>query len=182
MKVINTFLVKLFALILTYFFIDNFLAKNVAFIGNAWNFLFEFLMTSIVRMSSYILENIFNFSVINSKSSIMIEGSIGVIVGYPCIGVGLTFSFVSLVIAYPGKFKNKLRLLPIGILGIFLLNIVRVIYLVLLVNKNSELDIYNQHDLFNFIIYTFVFLLWMIWVHFENKEKKNLSAPTAPSA
>jgi len=175
MKVINTFLIKLFLLIFVYLIIDNLLVESFDVLNSIWYHIFEAGRFPIMKLSAFLLES-FGYDIINTKEALMIVGSVGILVGYPCVGIGLTYSYCALIIAYPGKLKFKLLFLPIGVIGIYLLNVTRIVRLTISEYKGSIISTENQHDLFNFLIYSFVFLIWVIWVKLESKSKNEVNA------
>jgi exosortase family protein XrtF len=86
-----------------------------------------------------------------------------VVVGPPCNGLVLYVLFAGFVVAFPGPWQRKLWYIPLGVLVIWLLNVLRVVALAL----NHEyapgsLD-FNHHYTFTFIVYSFIFGLWMLW-------------------
>jgi exosortase/archaeosortase family protein len=174
MKVINTFLIKLFLFTVVYLILDNYLVPNIPSFNSAWEKVFHFGRNLIMNSSVFFLESLFNYNVVNSKDFIMIEGSVGFEVGLPCVGIGLTYSYVSLIISYPGLLKYKLFFLPLGIFSIYFLNVIRVVQLVIADHNNSRIPNQNLHDIFNFFIYALVFLLWIIWVKLESKTSANI--------
>jgi len=169
MKVINTFLLKLFIFTIIYLIFDNYLVENIESVNFIWQGVFESGRNLIMLLSVFILESILNYNVINSKDFIMIEGSLGFEVGLPCVGIGLTYAYISLIVSYPGLLKYKLLFLPIGIFSIYFLNVIRVVQLVISDHNNSLIPNQNLHDIFNFFIYALVFLLWILWVKLETK-------------
>lgn len=103
-----------------------------------------------------------------------IDGSNGVWVGSNCNAITLFSLFSVFIIAYPGKLKDKLWFIPIGVIAIHLLNILRVIALVLIANYYPEYLNFNHTYTFTFLVYSFIFLLWMIWV---NKYSGKINQP-----
>jgi len=174
MKVINTFLIKLFLFTVVYLIFDNYLVHNFSSFNSAWEKVFHLGRNLIMNSSVFFLESLFNYNVVNSKDFIMIEGSVGFEVGLPCVGIGLIYSYVSLIISYPGLLKYKLIFLPLGIFSIYFLNVIRVVQLVIADHNNSRIPNQNLHDIFNFFVYVLVFLLWIIWVKLESKTSINV--------
>jgi exosortase family protein XrtF len=105
-----------------------------------------------------------------------IDGSNGVWVGSNCNAITLFTLFSVFIIAYPGHQKNKLWFVPLGILAIHILNLFRVIALVLIANSAPEYLNFNHTYTFTFLIYSFIFLLWMIWVNkFASKSTRPIN-------
>ena len=94
-----------------------------------------------------------------------IDGSNGVWVGSNCNAITLFALFAVFVIAYPGNQKDKFWFVPTGILAIHFLNIMRVAALALIANSYPQYLNFNHSYTFTFLVYSFIFLLWIIWVN-----------------
>jgi exosortase/archaeosortase family protein len=115
--------------------------------------------------------SILGYDYVSGYNSLAILGSYGVIIGNPCVGFGLSYGFASLIGAYPGPIKKKIWFIPLGILLISSINVARVIALTTSVYKTGGFVQMEEHDLFNNIIYIFIFLMWLVWVKLINKIK-----------
>jgi exosortase family protein XrtF len=85
-------------------------------------------------------------------------------VGAPCNGLALFALFASFILATPVSNKPKFLFIPLGVIIIFLLNIIRISALTLNVKYYPESVDFNHHYLFAFIVYGVTFWIWMIWV------------------
>lgn len=94
-----------------------------------------------------------------------IDGSNGVWVGSNCNAITLFSLFAVFIIAYPGNQKHKFWYVPSGIVAIHLLNILRVTALAMIANSYPQYLNFNHTFTFTFLIYSFIFLLWIIWVN-----------------
>lgn len=86
-------------------------------------------------------------------------------VGAPCNGLALFALFASFILATPVSVKPKLIFIPLGIIVIFLLNVIRIAALTLNVKYYPESVDFNHHYLFTFIVYGVTFWIWIIWVN-----------------
>lgn len=94
-----------------------------------------------------------------------IDGSNGVWVGSNCNAITLFTLFAVFILAYPGHQKAKVWFIPLGILAIHILNILRVTALALIANSYPEYLNFNHTYTFTFLVYSFIFFLWMLWVN-----------------
>ncbi|MCB0481135.1 MAG: hypothetical protein KDC83_06860 [Flavobacteriales bacterium] len=92
-----------------------------------------------------------------------IVGSGGVWVGDPCNGISLVALFAGFVMAFPGKLKNKLWFIPLGILSIHILNVLRVVALCIIDLKWPHSLEFNHTYTFTILVYSWVFALWYLW-------------------
>jgi len=90
-------------------------------------------------------------------------GMVGV--GNPCNGLELFVLFAGFIICFPGDLKSKTWFIPLGILGIYLINTLRAAVLAVIQLKAPEHLDFNHHYTFTIIVYSFIFFLWMTWVN-----------------
>jgi exosortase family protein XrtF len=86
-------------------------------------------------------------------------------VGSPCNGLALFALFASFILATPVSIKPKFLFIPLGIIVIFLLNVIRISALTLNVKYYPESVDFNHHYLFTFIVYGVIFWIWIVWVN-----------------
>jgi len=100
---------------------------------------------------------------VDTMGVVGIDGSHGVLIGYPCNGLELFALFVGFMLAYPGSTRKKVWYIPLGLITIHLLNITRVIGLALLSYYAPQYMEFNHTYTFTLIVYGYVFVLWMVW-------------------
>jgi exosortase family protein XrtF len=129
----------------------------------------EWVIQRIVNGTRFVL-NILGYTLLEPlqttgfENRVGIHGSSGVIVGAPCDGLVLFALFTAFIIAYPGPWKHKAWFIPLGIIGIHCINVGRVAALAIIVNINPDWLAFNHDYTFTILVYSFVFLLWYIWV------------------
>ena len=142
----------------------------------AWFFGYEQWLAHDGRLDNVLCEHIaaasvlmlrlvgFTASISPDSSHLVLMNTVpSVIVGPPCNGLVLYALFGGFVVAYPGPWQRKLWYIPVGVLLIWLLNVLRVAALA--VNHyyaHSSVD-FNHHYTFTFVVYAFIFGLWMLW-------------------
>lgn len=103
-----------------------------------------------------------------------LDGGTGVWIGSNCNAITLFSLFSVFIIAYPGHQKSKWWYILLGILAIHFLNILRVVALMFINLKAPEYLDFNHTYTFTFLIYSFIFWLWILWVnHFSSKKVKD---------
>lgn len=139
------------------------------FIVKRYTYYDQKFIGSIIQSSDYLLKSVGfkTFSRLQDRDFqiVGIDGSNGVWVGSNCNAITLFTLFSVFIIAYPGNQKHKFWFVPAGILAIHLLNIGRVIALVLIANYAPEYLNFNHTYTFTFLVYSFIFLLWILWVN-----------------
>lgn len=137
-----------------------------------WLGMRDVLIENIVDVSAFIIRSL-GYDLFREGVFLRINQSPGVIVGPACAGFGLMFAFAGLIIAYQGAWRKKIWFIPIGLLGIHLINISRIVILTIMSNYNNRWVEFNHKYVFNTLVYVFMFFMWVAWVRFlERQEKK----------
>lgn len=139
------------------FVIKKYTFYDQKFIGSIINAV-DFLLHALGYRTFTVLQD-------HDYQVIGIDGSNGVWIGSNCNAITLFSLFSVFIIAYPGKLKDKLWYIPTGIIIIHILNILRVIALVLIAYYYPQYLNFNHTYTFTFLVYSFIFLLWMVWVN-----------------
>jgi exosortase family protein XrtF len=80
--------------------------------------------------------------------------------------------FISFVIAFSGKLKATLFFVFGGSVLIYVLNIVRIVFLTILMFRFPKQGHFLHGVVFPLFIYGVVFILWVIWVNKFSKYAK----------
>jgi exosortase family protein XrtF len=108
----------------------------------------------------------FSLSPFSEQNTYLFKDQVPVVlIEHGCNGLILMVLFAGFVLAFPGPWKTKLWFIPLGILGIYLINSLRVIGLAVnhMVAKSS-FD-FNHKYTFTILVYGAIFGFWMIWVN-----------------
>jgi exosortase family protein XrtF len=129
----------------------------------------EWVIDSLVGLSGAVLR-FFGYMLISYpelpwRNQLGVEGSSGVIVGDACDGLVLFALFIIFILAYPGRWKNKLWFIPAGVLLIHFLNVLRICALTIIVSWNQSWLSFNHDYTFTILVYSVVFALWWVWVN-----------------
>jgi exosortase/archaeosortase family protein len=123
------------------------------------------LSTNIAAASAGLLRLLgFSATVAVGSPLLCMDGQPAVIVGAPCDGLVLYVLFAGFIVAFPGPLRPKLWFIPLGIVVLYLLNIVRVGALALNQHYAHRSVDFNHHYTFSFVVYACICLLWMQWV------------------
>ncbi|SFD28538.1 exosortase family protein XrtF [Flavobacterium phragmitis] len=128
-------------------------------------------ITVICGKNTEQLLRLFNYDVVVQKSTqnpwmrIVLNGRQLALVTEGCNAVSVMILFVSFVAAFSGKLKQTLLFIFLGVLSIYILNIIRIALLtVLLINFPKYEDLLHE-IVFPLIIYGYVFVLWIFWIN-----------------
>lgn len=135
-----------------------------------WTSFNDIFATRYVAISSWVLENWFDYNLIYNKRNIIPINSGGIYVGNHCLGISAKFIFIAVILSLKGKWLHKLWFIPLGILSIILVNISRI---ALLTIQHTEGNIYffdlNHKYTFVIIVYLVIFAFIMVWEKYFTK-------------
>lgn len=96
--------------------------------------------------------------------ALLIDGYVVVNVYEGCNAINVSILFVAFTVAYKGTIKRTLGFSFVGLVLIYIFNLIRVTGLFLVANYFPD-QLYLMHKfVFTGVIYSFVFVLWFIWV------------------
>lgn len=125
----------------------------------------HWLSVNITAASAVLLRGLgFAASAEANTTLLRMDSLPAVIVGAPCNGLVLYALFAGFIIAFPAPLKDKLWFIPMGIIVLYVINIVRVGALALNHHYAHQSVDFNHHYTFSFFVYTCICLLWMWWV------------------
>ena len=134
------------------------------------------LINNLILLSSKILKLI-GFRLIEQPiyneviRTMGIDGSHGLWIGDACNGLTLFALFTGFIIAYPGPLIRKLIYIPIGIIVIHFMNVLRIVSLSVITLYAPEYLEINHTYTFTILVYTCVFILWILWANKFSKTK-----------
>lgn len=135
-------------------------------LAHADNGHFDHVLCTHITAAAVVALRLVGFAAAVSPESsclVLMNGVPSVIVGPPCNGLVLYALFAGFVVAFPGPWQRKLWYIPVGILLIWILNVLRVAALAINHHyAHSSVD-FNHHYTFTFVVYAFIFGLWMLW-------------------
>jgi exosortase/archaeosortase family protein len=122
--------------------------------------LVDFIMKALVLPVKFLL-SLIGYDVVTNNNNISIAHEKGILILFACLGIDVMIAYVSLILGYPGK--SKILFLVIGILFVHLLNIIRMSMIVITIKKNPAI-VDLSHDIFNYIGYGLIIMLFYFWV------------------
>ena len=123
-----------------------------------------FLSVSSVSLAAGFL-SIFGIEVESGGRLISCVGSKAVQINNGCNGLQLIGLFSGFVIAYPGKWKPRTILLLLGVVLLFITNVLRISFFAIF-NSNFPEHWNIAHDASSYVFfYPIVLSLWYIWTY-----------------
>jgi exosortase/archaeosortase family protein len=151
-----------------------FLAIGIIIIVNFLAFaqvspIISFLSMGILNLSHYILSiagyhtEITGRLIQNSQAAIYFSDT--------CLGLDLILIYASFIAVLGGKLANKIWFIGLGVIIIYVLNILRIsLIFMYLVHNRGRYDLaLDIHDIYTYSVYAVTFLLWAVWINKFNK-------------
>ena len=134
------------------------------FIANHFDYI-QALKTSLIKPAVWIIK-LFGFYTIHNEMDVMVVDGPYLRVNYSCIGLGVMSFFTAFIIAFPAKLRSKIKLFIIGMLMIYVLNVLRIAGLGLLLGyfKSQRNNFTYHHEVFNILVYICIFALLYVWI------------------
>jgi exosortase/archaeosortase family protein len=104
--------------------------------------------------------------------TVWIDARSGIYIENGCNGLSALSLFVGFVLAYPGTWRRRALFIPLGLVVIFVTNVVRCAVL-LMVSKHWPWMFESVHGLHAlFVFYIAIFGLWVAWAHWGGSEPR----------
>ena len=97
--------------------------------------------------------------------TIMLAGARGIYVADLCLAIPSMVIFTAFITIYSGKAIHKLWFIPAGLLGIFLINSLRIASLAY-IQRYSTVEVFNFTHNYAYVVlvYSFIFLMIKLWM------------------
>ncbi|WP_231490294.1 exosortase Y [Pedobacter sp. Leaf170] len=122
---------------------------------------------------------LFGFYAIHNDMDVMVVNGPLLRINYSCLGLGVMSFLAAFVLSFPASWKETFKMLIIGIITIYILNILRIAGLGLLFGYFQSQRNYFEyhHEIFNVIVYIIIFVILFFWIR-KNTRIKKLQEPT----
>lgn len=165
------FVVKLGVLCGLYFwwFAPN--VWNLPVVSTYYGHFIHYLLKFLIEPSIWVLDILgYDAVVVRGREIDMFDLEFNIFIRNFCLGVNMMFSLTALLISFPGRWKDRLWFIPLGLLGIHAINIIRVVALCIAWAKWGTDGPIDHHDIFNLVAVTFIFFMFVVWVNRYKKE------------
>lgn len=184
------YLLKFFLLITAFYYFNIIFFSLTTPYGNYYFPFLEqhlnyiaWLRSAILFLSNEISRLIGIQSFVPNSFTLASVGGTRLIVGEPCLGLGVLSFWAGFVIADDSSFRRKLRWCFGGFLIIYLINCARVAFMLKAFEENwTFVTKSDYHTAFNVFAYAFVFLLIFLYNRSGRMEKLNRNADDSPAS
>ena len=135
--------------------------------------IFQVFSTNLLRVSSWIVMHLPGLDVTVVNNTIYISNKGYININQSCSGLKQYIQFFMLIALYPGPWKKKLWFIPMGLLAIYLTNVLRIVGLVIVLKLSPNSFHFAHDNVFRPLFYVVIFFLWVLWVEkFKNNPKR----------
>lgn len=137
------------------------------------------LKNALIKPAVWIIK-LFGYYAIHNEMDVMVVNGPYLRVNYSCLGLGVMSFLVAFIIAFPAKLKSKINLFIVGMIMIYVLNVLRIAGLGILLRafKSQRDNFTYHHEIFNVIVYVIIFILLYFWI---KKNTKSIVKPKSTS-
>ncbi len=130
------------------------------------------ISASFLRLFGYEIDQ--DYLVNGCEARLVFAGHGSICIGSGCSGLELFILFFGFILLMRGRIIDKLWFVPLGLLGVLILNIIRIISLSAIYYHKPEYLNFNHKYTFVIIVYGAIFGLWILWVNkFANRNSES---------
>lgn len=132
------------------------------------------ILTIYINLTTAIAGFILSFfeTQLRVTGNVLVSGAHELMVGFGCDGSEPIALFTAGVLAYPAKWKHKFLGALIGIIAIYILNLIRIIVLYYAGKSGAGLLELLHHDILPIAIVFCSILLWLAWLRWTSLQLK----------
>lgn len=123
----------------------------------------EFLTTQVFLQSQWFIRQICSIETYAIGKVLFFSNHTHITINIGCSGFKQILHFAVLFMVFPGPWQKKLWFIPLGLLGIHLINVSRIVGLSLLLQEKPEYFSTVHDNFFRPLFYIFIFGMWVWW-------------------
>jgi exosortase/archaeosortase family protein len=157
--------------------LTRFILKTTAFFI-VWYILYDMIVGPDGRIDHWLSVNVVEASaaVINLFEAPFVHGRVVGLPGQPgillvdgCNGIAAMGLFFGFLLGYPGKVLPKLVYGFIGVLLLYLVNVIRIVALTFTQKYYPDIFAFTHDYSTTFLFYLVIFVLWVVWSEIQHK-------------
>lgn len=143
-------------------FYNLYIATNLDYI--------QALKSALIKPAASIIKA-FGFYVVYNNEDVMVVNGPWLRINYSCLGFGVMSFLAAFVFAFPATWKSTFKMLVIGVIAIYILNVLRIAGLGILLGffKSQRHNFTYHHEIFNVLVYICIFIMLFMWIKKKRK-------------
>ncbi|MBL0310425.1 MAG: hypothetical protein IPP77_12345 [Bacteroidetes bacterium] len=136
-----------------------------------WISLNNWLAAKMAQHTAFLLKSVLGHELIFNRRNVIISGTEGFYIANHCLGIAPMVIFAGLIVAYPGKWLQKIWYIPVGMFCIYAINVVRLVALGATQECCAKIFFELAHSsVYLLFSYGMFFLLVVLWMNFLSKK------------
>lgn len=137
---------------------------NPNFLWGGWHWFNDMIGNTLATCSATLMKLV-GYELVHYKRIVTLEGTRGIYIADLCLGVAPMVIYTGFILSYGDNRKDKLWFVPLGLLVIFIINVLRVTALALIQYHYNSLFKFAHEYLYVTVTYGFIFLMVMWWMN-----------------
>jgi len=135
----------------------------VTFLGMNISAPFNFMAAHVAKATAWLLQ-LFGSDILKCDQNLLrYENGVGVRIVWSCSGLKQAYIFVCIIAFYSGNFKKKLAYIAVGLVVVYLVNILRISAITALVKfYPAQFELMHEY-IFKYLFYLILFGMWVLW-------------------
>lgn len=176
---------------------SNLFVLQMVLVYISWKLLYDYLSDSTGWLHQRWIDLVYHLSLIYTAASVAFLKNIGEqtiavgnIIFFPltnvrisveehCLAIPAMYIFTFSILIFSGSWKNKLWFIPVGVLGVALINISRMVLLAF-IYAHFPTKYFMFHHSFSFVVITYSLILVMVFIwmnYFSGLSMRNSTNP-----
>lgn len=126
---------------------------------------FDFLARHITSEVYWLISLFRDTCVLDSPTSYHFVSGVGTRIVWSCTPLKQSFIWLCLLLTTRGGWKNKLWFIPLGLVCVYLFNLIRIVSISLLTEFHPEWFNLLHTYVFKYLFYGMMFLLWVLFIN-----------------
>ena len=135
---------------------------EVSFLGLDLSVVFVGLCYHLATVVHWLLD-LFGVHTYLYETIIYHDNGQGVSVVWGCNGIKQSFIFAMIMLFARGPMKHKLWFIPLGLICVYLINVARLLFLVIIVRDYPDSFEFWHGGVTKYLFYGLIFLMWFFW-------------------
>ena len=167
----SNFVLKFFFIYFLWKAFSFLVSKEGTLLHELWTNFNNWLAANLTMHTALILKYIFSYDLVYNKRVIIIVGTEGFYIANHCLGIAPMVIFAGLIIAYEGKWWHKAWFIPLGMFGIYSVNLARMVALGATQECCTKIFLEIAHSsVYLLLSYGMFFLFVMWWMNVFSKK------------
>ncbi len=124
---------------------------------------FLWISNHLAHVTRYLIETLFGTETYLYNNQVYFDSSPGICVVWSCSGVKQYIIAIAVILCAKGSWQSKLWFIPIVILGVYVLNLIRLVGVGVVTINHMEWFNFFHRVIFRGVLYGGIFGMWLLY-------------------